>query len=224
MTDGNFLLDYARALRYGTQRTLIFTAVLVMASLISGPTNADKPTLSQASPARATAIFAGGCFWCMEPPFDALDGVISTTSGYIGGHVPNPSYQAVSSGSTGHTEALRVIYDPNTVSYQTLLDTFWRNIDPVDAGGQFCDRGSQYRSGVFYVDEDQRQLAETSKRTLQQNPLLETSSIATEITAATEFYAAEDYHQDYYQKNPKRYKFYKWNCGRDQRLRRIWGH
>ena len=167
------------------------------------------------------AVFAGGCFWCMEPPFDALEGVVETTSGYTGGHVPNPTYKAVSKGATGHTEAIRITYDPDKVSYARLLDVFWRNIDPLDAGGQFCDRGSQYRSEIFVANEAEKQIAENSKRHLESGEVLN-QSVATAITAATVFYPAEDYHQDYYQKNPARFKFYKWNCGRQQRLDRIW--
>ncbi len=175
-----------------------------------------------AEPDTQKAIFAGGCFWCMEPPFDALDGVISTTSGYIGGTVAAPTYKQVSSGSTGHTEALEIVYNPNKITYEKLLATFWLNIDPVDGGGQFCDRGSQYRSEVFYTSEQQRELAEKSKQQLNDGDVLP-SPVHTAITAASQFYPAEDYHQNYYQKNPKRYKFYSWNCGRKQRLLQLWG-
>ena len=179
------------------------------------------PTL-YAEPDTEKAIFAGGCFWCMEPPFDALDGVISTTSGYTGGTVVKPTYKQVSSGTTGHTEALQVMFDPEKITYEELLETFWRNIDPVDDGGQFCDRGSQYRSEVFYTNDRQRELAEKSKQQLDASGLLP-SPVKTAITAASEFYPAEDYHQNYYQRNPKRYKFYSWNCGRKQRLLLLWG-
>lgn len=170
----------------------------------------------------AKATFAGGCFWCMEPPFDKLDGVISTTSGYIGGQKKDPTYQEVSAGNTGHTEAVEIVYDPAKVSYDKLLDVFWHNIDPTVANRQFCDHGSQYRSGIFYHDATQKQLAEASKKTLDTSkPFKE--PIVTEITAASTFYPAEDYHQDYYQKNPVRYKFYRYNCGRDKRLQELWG-
>jgi peptide-methionine (S)-S-oxide reductase len=174
--------------------------------------------------ATAVAIFAGGCFWCMEPPFDKREGVISTTSGYTGGHVPNPDYKQVSAGGTGHTEALQVVYDPARVSYSSLLEVFWRNIDPLDAGGQFCDRGSQYRSAVFYRDAEQRRLAEQSKQELQHVEVFSKTGkpIATEIVAASEFYPAEEYHQDYYTKNPLRYKFYRHGCGRDRVLESYW--
>jgi peptide-methionine (S)-S-oxide reductase len=169
---------------------------------------------------RATATFAGGCFWCMEPPFDELAGVLSTTSGYIGGETKNPTYEQVSEGRTGHAEAVQVIYDPSKISYEQLLDVFWRNVDPLDGGGQFCDRGNQYRTGIFYHSDDQRRAAEASKaRVAAKLP----GPVTTAIVAAGPFYEAETYHQDYYQKNPVRYKFYKWNCGRDQRLDQIWG-
>lgn len=168
----------------------------------------------------ATATFAGGCFWCMEPPFDELEGVISTTSGYTGGTLPDPSYRQVTSGSTGHTEAVQITYDPAEVTYEQLLEVFWQNVDPLDAGGQFCDRGSQYRTGIFTHDETQRRLAQQSKQDLGEH--LE-RPIVTEIADAGPFYPAEDYHQNYYQENPVRYKFYRWNCGRDARLAELWG-
>jgi peptide-methionine (S)-S-oxide reductase len=168
------------------------------------------------------ATFAGGCFWCMEPPFDALPGVLSTTSGYTGGALASPSYEQVSAGGTGHFEALEVAYDPARVSYEKLLEVFWRNVDPTDAGGQFCDRGAQYRTAIFVHGEEQRRLAEESKRALAATGKL-TEPIATEILPAGPFYAAEDYHQDYYEKNPLRYKLYRKSCGRDARLERVWG-
>ncbi|MEO6164405.1 MAG: peptide-methionine (S)-S-oxide reductase MsrA [Candidatus Binatia bacterium] len=176
------------------------------------------PTLGSAQTAKAT--FAGGCFWCMEPPFDELDGVISTTSGYIAGKTKNPTYEQVSSGTTGHTEALQVVYDPKKITYDKLLEVFWRNIDPLAANGQFCDLGSQYRSGIFYHDGNQKSAAEKSKKSIQTRFK---QSVATEITAATVFYPAEDYHQDYYKKNPLRYKLYSHGCGRAQRLEEVWG-
>ena len=176
------------------------------------------PTLASAQSAKAT--FAGGCFWCMEPPFDELAGVISTTSGYIAGKTKNPTYEQVSSGSTGHTEALQVVYDPKKITYEKLLEVFWRNIDPLAANGQFCDLGSQYRSGIFYHDGNQKSAAEKSKKSIQTRFK---QPVATEITAATVFYPAEDYHQDYYKKNPVRYKLYSHGCGRAQRLEEVWG-
>ncbi|WP_116475204.1 peptide-methionine (S)-S-oxide reductase MsrA [Zobellella maritima] len=170
----------------------------------------------------SVAIFAGGCFWCMEPPFDKLDGVLSTTSGYTGGHKLNPSYRQVSAGETGHAEAVRVVYDPSTISYRELLRVFWRNIDPVTANRQFCDQGSQYRSAIYYRSLAQRQLAEQSRQALIDAGQLP-GPIVTEIEAASTFYPAEEYHQDYYLKNPLRYKFYRYQCGRDQRLKELWG-
>lgn len=170
-----------------------------------------------------TAIFAGGCFWCMEPPYDALPGVISTESGYIGGTVANPTYEQVSAGRTGHAEALRVTYDPGRVDYPKLLEVFWRNVDPVAVDRQFCDVGDQYRSAIFPVDNDQRRLAEASKKTLQADPRFRQQTIATRIEPAATFYPAEDYHQDYYRKNPVRYRYYRYSCGRDRRLEEIWG-
>lgn len=168
------------------------------------------------------ATFAGGCFWCMEPPFDKLDGVISTTSGYTGGHQQDPTYKEVSRGGTGHTEAVQIVYDPKRVSYAELLDVYWHNIDPTDAHGQFCDKGSQYRSEIFYHDNEQKQLAAQSKTALiELKPF--TGDVVTGITPATAFYPAEDYHQDYYIKNPIRYKYYRYGCGRDNRLEDLWG-
>ena len=169
-----------------------------------------------------TATFAGGCFWCMEPPYDKLDGVISTTSGYIGGHKKDPTYKEVSAGSTGHTEAVQIKYDPAKVSYEKLLSVFWMNIDPTTPDQQFCDRGSQYRSAIFYHDEKQKQAAEKSFRDIEKTkPFKE--PIVTQLAQATTFYPAEDYHQDYYQRNPLRYKYYRYACGRDARLEEVWG-
>lgn len=171
---------------------------------------------------KETAIFAGGCFWCMEPPFDKIDGVISTTSGYTGGHKKNPTYAEVSAGGTGHAEAIQIVYDPEKVTYPELLDVFWHNIDPVAVNRQFCDGGTQYRSAIFYLSEAQEKAARESLQKLEKNkPFKE--PIATEIKAASSFYPAEDYHQDYYQKNPVRYKFYRYRCGRDDRLEQLWG-
>ena len=170
----------------------------------------------------AKAIFAGGCFWCMEPPFEKLDGVHAVVSGYIDGHKENPTYQEVSSGTTGHTEAVEITYDPNKISFAELLEVFWMNIDPTDAGGQFVDRGSQYRTGIYYLNVEQQQLAEASKERLGKSGRFD-SPIVTEIVAATRFYPAEDYHQDYYKESPVRYKFYRYNSGRDQFINRVWG-
>ena len=171
---------------------------------------------------RAVAIFAGGCFWCMEPPFDKLDGVLATTSGYIGGTKADPTYEQVTSGRTGHYEALQVEYDPARVSYDRLLEVFWRNIDPLDASGQFCDKGPQYRSGIFVLDDSQRAAAQASKDALEKSGKLP-GRIVTEILPAAKFYPAEAYHQDYYRKNSASYTYYRWSCGRDRRLERLWG-
>jgi peptide-methionine (S)-S-oxide reductase len=170
----------------------------------------------------AKAIFAGGCFWCVEEAFEEVSGVVSVTSGYTGGHVANPSYEQVSAGKTGHTEAVEVLYDPAKVSYSQLLDVFWQNIDPLTPNAQFCDHGSQYRAGIFYHNAEQQKLAEASKQALVEAKRFN-EPIVTEITMATTFYPAEEYHQDYYKKNPFRYKFYKYNCGRAQRLKELWG-
>jgi methionine-S-sulfoxide reductase len=168
------------------------------------------------------ATFAGGCFWCMEPPFDKLDGVISTTAGYTGGKEKNPTYEQVSSGMTGHAEAIEIVYDPSRVTYAELLDVFWRNINPTQADGQFADRGPQYRTAIFCHDEEQRKLALASKRELENSGRFD-QKIVTEIVPAGEFYPAEEYHQDYYEKNPIRYKFYRYGSGRDQFLKEAWG-
>jgi len=167
-----------------------------------------------------TAIFAGGCFWCVEEVFDKVEGVVETTSGYTGGIQPNPTYEQVSTNTTGHAGAVRVKYDPARVTFAQLLEAFWHNVDPFDAGGQFCDRGSSYRSAIFVMDDEEEKLAKDSKEKVAAQFKRE---IATEIVRATPFYLAEGYHQDYYTKNPLRYTFYKWNCGRAQRLEEIWG-
>ena len=169
-----------------------------------------------------TAVFAGGCFWCTESDFEKLNGVISAASGYIGGHLKNPNYKQVSAGGTGHTEAVQVIFDDQKVSYSELVEYFWKTIDPTDAGGQFCDRGQQYRSEIFYQSEEQRSIAEASKNALAASGLLK-AEIATQLTPSSRFYPAEDYHQDYYLKNPVRYNYYRWGCGREKRLEALWG-
>ena len=191
-------------------------------SLIFSPIFANVFADALADNRQQTAIFAGGCFWCMEPPFDKTKGVISTTSGYTSGHQKNPTYQEVSAGVSGHTEAIQIIYDPEKVSYGELLEIFWKNIDPVAVDRQFCDAGTQYRSGIYYLNEAQQTAAQQSLQQLQQNKPFQ-GKIATEIVAASTFYPAEDYHQDYYLKNPIRYKFYRYRCGRDQRLEELWG-
>lgn len=199
---------------------LLILILLVPAALIV-QTSAEPVREGQTSEL-AKATFAGGCFWCMEHPFDELDGVVSTISGYTGGRVKNPTYEQVSGGNTGHAEALQVTYDPKKVSYEKLLEVFWKNVDPTDAGGQFCDRGDQYRTGIFYHDDEQKQLAEQSKKELEKSGRFK-QPIATEIVRASPFYPAEEYHQDYYRKNPFRYKIYRFGCGRDARLKEVWG-
>lgn len=169
----------------------------------------------------STAIFAGGCFWCMEPPFDELEGVEATLSGYIGGFKDDPTYEEVSAGSTGHTEAVEVVYDSEKISYEELLDVFWKNIDPTVENRQFCDWGSQYRTGVFYLDAEQQRAAEASKQAIVDSQRFD--RVVTEITEATTFYLAEEYHQDFYLKKPSHYKSYRYGCGRDKRLRELWG-
>ena len=168
------------------------------------------------------ATFAGGCFWCLEEALDKVDGVVSTTSGYTGGQKTHPTYEEVSVGGTGHTESVQVMYDPQKVTYTKLLDTFWHNIDPTTPDQQFCDKGHQYRSAIFYHDDNQKRLAEESKQRVDKSKPF-TEPIVTEIVPASEFYPAEEYHQNFYQKNPIRYKFYKYNCGRAQRLETLWG-
>jgi peptide-methionine (S)-S-oxide reductase len=191
-------------------------------TLLAGLVVAGAALGQSVPPKTVKATFAGGCFWCVEADFDKVDGVISTTSGYIGGKVADPTYQQVSRGGTGHAEAVEIVYDPGKVTYQKLLDVFWRNIDPLAKDRQFCDSGDMYRSAIFVHDAEQLKLAEKSKKDLATSGKF-TLPIQTEIVLATKFYPAEDYHQDYYLKNASKYKFYRWNCGRDQRLEQIWG-
>jgi peptide-methionine (S)-S-oxide reductase len=180
-------------------------------------------SVAQTAPQRtnqAVATFAGGCFWCTEADFDKVPGVLSTTSGYIGGKIANPTYEQVSAGGTGHAEAVEVVYDPGKVSYDELLSFYWRHVDPTTKNRQFCDVGDQYRTAIFVHDDEQRRLADASKKKIEAQVK---QPIYTEIVSAGPFYKAEDYHQDFYQKNPIKYKFYRWNCGRDQRLEQLWG-
>ncbi len=201
--------------------TQTLLACLLLA-VMTTPTPADTdPPIDNAQ--LATATFAGGCFWCMEPPFDKLEGVVSTTSGYAGGDTRNPTYQEVCTGTTGHTEALQIRYDPAKVDYAKLLEVFWHNIDPTVKDRQFCDIGSQYRTAIFYHDDQQKQLAEQSKRELEASERFKGKTIATELAPATVFYRAEEYHQDFYKKSPDRYYSYRRGCGRDQRLEQLWG-
>lgn len=203
--------------------TKIFCQLLLVGGLFAlATTNQVLAEQGSDKQALGRAVFAGGCFWCMEEAFEALEGVKQVTSGYMGGHVLNPSYKQVVKGGTGHAEVVEVLYDSAVIDYKTLLDSFWHNIDPIDAHGQFCDKGGQYRSGIFYLDDRQKDLALASKSQLQASQILD-APVQTKVTKATVFYPAEDYHQDYYKKNPRRYTFYKWNCGRKQRLEQIWG-
>jgi peptide-methionine (S)-S-oxide reductase len=195
-----------------------FLALIALAVSL-GALPAEGPAVP---PGQAVATFAGGCFWCMEPPFDNVPGVTATISGYTGGRKVNPTYQEVSSGTTGHAEAVRVVYDPKKVSYEKLLEVFWVNIDPTVKDRQFCDSGNQYRTAIFYHDEAQRKAAEASRAALEKSrPFKE--PIVTPIEMAGAFYPAEDYHQDYYRKNPVRYQLYRSGCGRDARLKQLWG-
>lgn len=183
------------------------------------------PSVSSPEPApegRARATFAGGCFWCMEPAFDKIPGVLSTTSGYAGGIVADPTYEQVSAGGTGHAEVVQVVFDPGQVSYRRLLEVFWKNVDPLDKGGQFCDRGLQYRSAIFYESEDQKQDALASRERLEKSGRLP-GPVQTGIVPLNAFYPAEEYHQDYYIKNVRKYWSYRTGCGRDERLRELWG-
>ena len=212
-------------MRYSLFRTPILLVALLLACTQLGAAESSAPDAAfkpDVGPNEAVAIFAGGCFWCVEEAFDQVEGVVSTTSGYTGGHVPDPSYRDVTAETSGHAEAVKVVYKPAQVDYTSLLDTFWHNIDPTDDGGQFCDRGDSYRSEIFYVNDAQKKAAEQSKQALQDDPDAP-SPIVTEIAAATTFYPAEDYHQNYYKKNPLRYKFYRSSCRRDAVLEKRWG-
>jgi peptide methionine sulfoxide reductase msrA/msrB len=197
---------------FGKNSKVVFLlpAILLMQTDSSAQTKLEKATL------------AGGCFWCMEHPFEKLEGVLEVISGYTGGHKDNPTYEEVSSGMTGHLEAIEITYDPSRISYSEILDIFWKQIDPTDSGGQFVDRGQQYRSAIFYHSEEQKALAEKSKSELNKSGRYK-SPIITEIIKASKFYKAEDYHQDYAKKNPIRYKYYRYNSGRDQYLKKVWG-
>ena len=188
--------------------------------LIAAGSAFAAPAAAQSPAKRAQAVFAGGCFWCTEADFDKIPGVLSTTSGYIGGRLAKPSYEQVSAGGTGHIEAVRVVYDPAKVSYAALASRFFKTIDPLDPDGQFCDRGDQYRSAIFVADAGQRQIAIAAKA---KAAAALKKPIATLILPSTTFYPAEAYHQDYYKKNPTKYRFYRWNCGRDARLKAVWG-
>jgi len=202
--------------------SIIATLVLATVLAFTGGVDADEITAERMNISYAKATFAGGCFWCMEYPFDKLDGVISTTSGYTGGLEENPTYKQVSAGNTGHAEAVQILYDPEKVSYSKLLDVFWRQINPTTPDRQFVDTGSQYRPAIFYHDDDQRLLAEGYKKEMAESGRFD-GPIVIQIEPMGHFWPAEDYHQDYYLKNPLRYKFYRFGSGRDQYLEKIWG-
>jgi len=202
---------------------MIFSVVMVCLipffGMICSISTGQPTDISRKKTERATV--AGGCFWCVESDFEKVEGVIKVNSGYTGGEKVEPSYNEVSSGTTGHVEAVQVIYDPQKITYKEILDVLWRHIDPTDAGGQFVDRGNQYRSAIFYHNEEQKRIAEQSKRELEKSGVFE-KPIVTDIIRFDKFYTAEDYHQDYYKKNPIRYKYYRWNSGRDQFLEKVW--
>jgi len=202
-------------LRQMKTRPLMVATLMIATTLLATPSGASDGET-------AYATLAAGCFWCIEADLEKVEGVLSVTSGYTGGTVADPSYKQVSKGNTGHTEAVRVVFDPRVISYEDLLAIFWRNHDPTVADRQFCDIGEQYRAGIFYHDEGQREAAEKSRAMLEQTKPF-TNPIVTEITAATAFYPAEAYHQDYSKKNPIRYSYYRKNCGRDRRLKELWG-
>ena len=206
--------------RTGFSASAVLAALFAVA-LLSGVSAAEKKeTVNEAGLEIAT--FAGGCFWCVESDFDHVDGVVRTISGYTGGHLENPTYRQVTTDTTGHREAVQIYFDPERVSYAELLEIFWRSVDPTDAGGQFCDRGKSYTTAVFYNSEEQRRLAEASKAKLEREGTLK-RPIATTIEDGGTFYPAEDYHQDYYKNNPLRYKLYRYSCGRDARIKELWG-
>jgi peptide-methionine (S)-S-oxide reductase len=200
------------------RRTILSLIAAATLAAVSGPATAQ----TGGTPQPQLATFAGGCFWCMESPFDKLDGVVSVTAGYTGGTKANPTYEQVSAGSTGHAESVQLKYDPAKIGYPKLLDVFWHNVDPVTSDAQFCDHGHQYRSAIFYHDEEQKRLAEASKAELAKSGRFK-QPIVTEVVPAAMFWPAEDYHQHYYLKNPLRYKFYRTSCGRDRRLEELWG-
>ncbi|CAN5739979.1 peptide-methionine (S)-S-oxide reductase MsrA [soil metagenome] len=203
-------------------RSVLIAIVALLTVACSGDSEAQVRQSARTAAPLDTATFGGGCFWCVEEAFDEVEGVVSTTSGYTGGRVANPTYEQVSAGRTGHVEVVRVVYDPSKVSYGELLDVFWRNVDPLTPNRQFCDAGAQYRSAIFYENAEQRRLAEASKEALERSGRFQ-QPIVTEVVAASRFYPAEEYHQNYYQKNPLRYKYYKFSCGRAQRLAELWG-
>jgi peptide-methionine (S)-S-oxide reductase len=203
-------------------KAILLVAAFIAASAAFSLPAADQPAKGTTAPTvqGATAIFAGGCFWCVEADFEKLPGVLSAESGYTGGQLRNPTYEQVSHGGTGHAESVRIVYDPQKVTYEQLLDYFWHHVDPTVKDQQFCDHGNQYRTAIFVHSAEEKKLAEASKKKVEAELK---KPIYTEIADAGTFYPAEEYHQDYYVKNPSKYKFYRWNCGRDQRIEQIWG-
>lgn len=195
---------------------------LTVVMLLIGAWTMQQTGQAAADAPLGKAYFAGGCFWCMEEAFEKIDGVLSATSGYMGGTVVNPSYEEVSAGRTGHAESVEVVYDPAKVNYQKLLDAFWRNVDPITPNAQFCDHGNQYRSAIFFQTDEEKRTSDSSKLAIEQSRRFK-EPIVTQIVTASQFYPAEEYHQDFYKKNPIRYKVYKYNCGRAQRLEALWG-
>ena len=203
-------------------KLILLMFALTAGLAVTGSTGAEEMKMEKMDEGYRKATFAGGCFWCMEPPFDKLDGVISTTSGYTGGPEKDPTYKEVSAGRTGHTEAVQVVFDPEKVTYRKLLEVFWMQINPTTPDRQFVDVGSQYRPGIFYHNDEQKRQAEESRKEMAESGRFD-GPIVTEITRAGDFWPAEDYHQDYYTKNPLRYKFYRYGSGRDQYLEKVWG-
>lgn len=202
----------------GSVTRVLFMALMVIGAECVGLQDGN----AMDTPKLAKAYFAGGCFWCMEEAFEKVEGVVEVVSGYMGGTVKNPSYEDVSSGRTGHAESVEVRYDSSKVTYTQLLETFWRNVDPLTADAQFCDHGNQYRAVIFFQGDEQQRAAQESKQAIEQSKRF-TAPLVTEVTSASEFYPAEEYHQDFYKKNPIRYKYYKFTCGRAQRLETLWG-
>lgn len=201
---------------------LLLLVIALLSFLASTGAEGAGGAPGNAKPGFQKATFAGGCFWCMQPPFDQIEGIISTSVGYAGGKEENPTYEQVCAGTTGHLEALQVVYDPARVTYSQLLEIFWKNINPTQADGQFADHGRQYRTAIFYHDEEQKRLAEASRQSLERSGKVQ-GRIVTDILPATIFYPAEDYHQDYYRKNPLRYQLYHSGSGRERYLEEVWG-
>ena len=212
-----------RMTRLAAATAVVFASMILALSVHAAAAAAPASVPKAAPPRLEKAIFAGGCFWCEETAFEGLPGVQSVISGYTGGTQLNPAYEEVSAGGTGHAESVQITYDPSKIAYAELLDIFWHNTDPTQVGGQFCDIGNQYRSAIFYVDSTQKRLAEESKRKIETTPHRFKGKIVTQIVAATKFYPAEEYHQDFYRKDPERYQSYRLGCRRDQRLTELWG-